>query len=216
MKQMREFIVGLFQSAAIYALVGRAAQYASQLALVVVLPLILQPAYYVQFNLLLPVALLMATLIFGWFSGAVYRHVHDFHDSQLSAPRQTACFYYGVVSLAILLCYALSVPWLDEKFRLILLLIVAAGLKSAAIAILNASERHRAYCLAGVLFAAVLAGFLLMCLFGEDERLLYYLAIYAAMDIVVATVFMFRIGMFSIATFPVSPDVEQVFLLVCR
>jgi O-antigen/teichoic acid export membrane protein len=202
MKQTRQFIAKLFQSAAIYAFVGRAVQYASQLAIVVVLPLILQPDYYVQFNLLLPVALLMATLIFGWFSGAVYRHVHDFYDAQLPAYRQTACFYYGMVSLAILLCYAISVPWLDEKFRLILLLIVASGLKSAVMAILNASERHRAFFLASVFFAVALSGFLLLCLFGEDGRLLYNLAIYAAADIVIATAFMFRIGIFTVSSLP--------------
>lgn len=207
-------VTTLMRGGASYALAGRSIQYAAQLVLVLALPGLLLPEYYVQFNLLVPIASLAAALIMGWFTGAAYRHVHDLLDPANGSHRETAAFYYGFVSLALLAVYAAGVAFVSSKLHLIPLLVVATGLKAGILGVLNAAERHRLFFLVNTGFAAALAVFLALCAWTPDEHLPRNLAIYAALDVLIAAAAWTRIGVFTVSRLPhFDPDIGRRYFL---
>lgn len=187
---------------AFYMLIGRGIQFAAQLALVIIVPKLLLPAEYVQFNLLLPLAFLGASMIFGWFTSAAYRYAHALFDAGDDRHRRTAYFYYGAVSLLLVLAYGFVSPLTSSIYPLLLILLVAAGLKSGVLAVLNAAERHRGFFFANLGFALSLAFFLALCAWAPDGDLPRILALYAVLDIVVAVIAWNRIGVFTSGSAP--------------
>lgn len=199
---MRAYLTRLMGGPAFHALAGRGLQFAAQLALVLVVPRLLPPAEYVQFNLLLPVAMLGASMIFGWFTGATYRYAHTMLDPGDDRHRRTAYFYYGLLSALLALIYAVSALLTPSIYPLFLLLLVASGLKTGVLSILNAAERHGGFFFANLWFALSLAVFLGLCALVPGWGLARILACYAALDIVIAAVAWNRLGVFTLGPSP--------------
>jgi len=167
-------------------LVGRGIQYLSQFAMVVLLPKALLPKVYAELNLLLPLAYLGVTLVFGWLTGAIHRHVYDLTDSSDPRYKQTIFVYYGYVSLALLASFFVISAFTDSNYRLIPLLLIAAGLRDAVLGVLNMGSNHKGFFFASLGFAASLAVFVGLCFSTQNDDLARYLMIYAALDIVLA------------------------------
>lgn len=165
--------------------------------MILLIPKFLLPNYYVQFNLLFPIASLLASLMLGWFSGAVYRYIHDFLNPDNDRHRQTAFFYYSFVSLVLLVVYGIGSLFISSIFHLIPIFLVAIGLKTGVISVLNAAERHRLFLFANIAFALALGIFIGLCAWTSNDRLAENIAIYAAIDILIASVVWGRLGIFS-------------------
>lgn len=199
---MRARMTRLPGGPAFYTLAGRSLQFAAQLALVLIVPKLLPPAEYVQFNLLLPVALLGASMIFGWFTGATYRYVHALLAADDDRQRRTACFYYGLLSVSLVLIYAVSSLFTASIYPLLLILLAASGLKTGVLSVLNAAERHGGFFWANLCFAASLAIFLGLCALVPAWGLPRILACYAALDSAIAAVAWNRLGIFTLRAPP--------------
>lgn len=187
---------------AFYALAGRGVQYIAQFALVLLAPRLLLPEYFVQYSLLLPLAMLGATLIFGWFTSAAYRHAHAIIESEDGRDRRTAYFYYGAVSLSLVLVYGIAALFALPIHAVMILLAAASGLKNGILAILNSAERHRAFFLSNVGFAISLGVFLGLCAWLPDDALPWMLLAHAVLDVMVAVTGWCAVGVFSLRTSP--------------
>lgn len=192
----------LVRGPAIYAFAGRGVQYAAQLAFVLFVPKLLLPEYFVQFSLLVPIATLGASLVFGWFTNAAYRHAHRIVDTGEGGDRQTAYFFYGAVSLGLIVIYGLAVLLSTSIYPVILLLLAASGLKTGLLSVLNSVERHRSFLFANLGFAASLVVFLALCGFLPNEKLPLILAVHGGLDITVAVTGWYLIGVFTVRPLP--------------
>lgn len=192
----------LLRGPTFYTLAGRALQYLAQFALIVLVPRLLLPEYFVQYSLLMPLAMLAATLIFGWFTSAAYRHAHAIIAAEDGRERRTAYFYYGVVSLALIFACGIVFLFSAPIYAVMLLLAAAAGLKNGILSVLNSTERHRAFFFANAAFAASLGVFLALCAHLPDEALPWILLVHAVLDIVAAVIGWCVIGVFTPRAFP--------------
>ena len=187
---------GLLRGPAFYTLAGRALQYAAQFALVLLVPKLLLPEYFVQYSLLVPLAMLAATLLFGWFTSAAYRHAYAIVESEDGRERSTAYFYYGAIPLALIFVFGIVSLFASPIYSVMLLLVAAAGLKTGILAVLNSTERHRAFFFANVGFAVSLSVFLWLCAVLPDGALPWMLLVHAVIDIIAAVAGWLLIGVF--------------------
>lgn len=192
---MYNVISRIFGSTEMQAMYGRGIQYLSQFVMVLVVPKVLSPELYVELNLVLPLAFLGVSLLFGWMMGSIHRHVHEFLDGKEIEVRQTVFTYFSAISIAGLLIFAALFPLLDSVYRLIPLLLVAAAHKNLLIGILNLSGNNKGYMLANLGFAASLALFVLLCYLRPGEGLAGKLVIYGAVDIIVGLVVWYKLGL---------------------
>lgn len=183
-------------------LLGRGVQFASQLAMVLVLPKVLLPEIYAQLNLLLPLAFLGSTILFGWLTGSINRYVYQLLSHEDPRARQTTFIYYGCVSILLIVIFFVLSIFTHSNYRLIPLLLVAAGLKEAVLGILNMSSNHKGYFWANCGFALSLAFFVGLCSFTVQDDLAQYLIIYCALDVLLAMVAWHRLGMTSFKPLP--------------
>lgn len=193
-------VIKLLQTPAGYTLLGRTLQYVTQLALVLLVPKLLAPENYVRFSLVLPLAYLGASVVFGWLASAAYRHVHELLQAEDDRYRQTAFAYYAAVSIVLAAAFFAAAALTPSIYRVIPLLLLAAGLKTGVLAILNSAERHRDFLFANLGFACSLALFLALCY--ADGNLELNLALYAGADTVIAVIAWTQAGIFSLRTAP--------------
>lgn len=191
---MRARIDRYVGSPAMLTLAGRGIQYASQLAMVLLVPKALIPEAYLELNLVLPLAYLGVSLVFGWLTSSIQRHVYDLLDPRDDSVRQTVFIYYGGVSVVALAVFLAGAAVSDSLYRLIPLLLIAAGLKNAIIGVLNMGGNHRGFFLLNIGFALSLAIFVGFCFYFKGENLDRYLTLYAMSDIVVACIAWYAIG----------------------
>ncbi|MHB8347640.1 MAG: lipopolysaccharide biosynthesis protein [Acidiferrobacterales bacterium] len=169
-------------------LAGRGIQFISQLAMVLLLPKVLLPKVYTQLNLLLPIASLGVTLLFGWITGAAGRNVFELLDPENPRSRQTVFLYFGSLFLVLMGVFVIASRFSNSPYRLIPFLLAAIGLRQAVLSILNMSGRHLGFLLANLGFAASLSVFLWLCYLTVHDDLSLYLTIYATLDILVAVI----------------------------
>lgn len=179
-------------------LLGRAVQYMSQMALVLVLPKVLAPEEYIQFNLVLPLAFLGGTLSFGWLTNAIVRHVYELLDGDNTAIRDTVLVYYSAV---VLLCFVLFVTISansESPYRLVSFLIAAVGLKNAVLGVLNSSGKSAGFLWANAGFGVSLLIFILLCARSPGGDVSSYMAIWGALDFIVAVLAWYGLGVLRI------------------
>ncbi len=191
----------MHRSPALLTLSGRGIQMITQLALVLIVPKVLLPEIYVEFSLVLPIALLGSTLVYGWLISAVYRHVHDLFQSD-GQRRQTIFAYFLITGLPLLTAYVALFITTDWIYALVPMLLVAAGLKTGILRILNAAERYMQFLLANVAFAISLGVFILICAISSEVNLRSALVTYAVLDSVFALLGFWYIGIFQIPPVP--------------
>ncbi len=183
----------LLRSDAAFMFAGRAVQYAAQIAMVLILPKVLLPGSYTELNLVLPIAFLGVPFLFGWISSALYRYAYEFLDSGQSGSRRTSTVYVVIVSGAMVLVFVVVSQVTSSVYRVIPLLLVAAGLKKIVLNVLNAGRLDRRFLLATVGYAASLALFIGLCGLYGNTQLAGILVVYGAADIVVGALFWPRI-----------------------
>jgi O-antigen/teichoic acid export membrane protein len=199
---MHAFLARLLRSPEMLLLYGRGIQFVSQLTLVLVLPKVLVPALYAEFNLLVPLASLGVTFAFGWLTSAVHRHVYEILDPKDIRFKQTVFAYYGGMSLVLVTVFFIISALTDSNYRLIPLLLMAMGLRDAVMGTLNMSSNYKGFFLATLGFAFSLAVFIGLCFQSTDNNLATYLIVYAALDSVLAVLAWNLIG---VATFKPAP-----------
>lgn len=179
-------------SAEMLALYGRAVQYLSQFMMVLVVPKVLSPDAYVELNLVLPLAFLGVTLLFGWVSGSVHRFVHQFLDQGEIEIRQTVFFYFSIVSTICLMLFVGISQQVETIYGLVPLLLVATAHKRFLIGALNLSGRNRGYLFANLGFAVSLVLFIWLCYTDGREGLAANLLIYGCTDILISLLVWFK------------------------
>lgn len=182
---------------------GRGIQLITQMAMVLVIPKILSPSAYVQFNLLLPLAFLGASLGFGWIIGATYRHVHNLLQPDGDRLRQTVFSYFGIATLLLIFTYLIISSVTETIYALIPLLLAAAALKNGILSILNAAEKHKQYFFANLGFGLSLSVFIGISILAEEYSLEKCLLIYSSIDIVLALIGWKMIRIFTVPPFPI-------------
>ena len=202
--------VGFLSSPTFYTVMGRGIQMLTQMALVLITPKVLAPQFYVNFNLVLPLALLGSSLLFGWISKAIYRYVHDLLDHDENNIKQTVFAYFSLLSLLLLSIFIVASFFTDSIYRLVPLLLLAFGLKMGVLGVLNAAEKHKGFFIMHLCLAASLGIFLGICAMGEGKDLAYYLMVFAVLNIIVSLVAWNRIGVF------VFPPIPHLDLDVCK
>ncbi len=185
-----------FRAPASLALAGRGVQYATQFGLVLIVPKVMVPEAYVQFSLVMPLAFLGMTLVYGWLAGSMFRHVHELLAASDTRFRQTVTFYYGVTAISLVLGYLVTSFYVDSIYHLVPMILLAAALKAGILRILNGAERYRFFLVANLGFAVSLVIFLLMCWRGRQEDIAQFLLIYALIDIVLGLAFWKLAGVF--------------------
>ncbi len=170
--------------------------------MVFILPKALVPEVYAQLNLLLPLAALGVTFVFGWLTGAVNRHVHDLLAREDARSRQTVFAYYGGASLVLVIIFLVVSTFTSSNYRLIPLLLMAAGLKDAVVSVLNMSGNHKGFLLANFGFAMSLAVFIGLCVATPEDDLAQYLIIYGTFDTVLAIIAWYLIGVVTFKSVP--------------
>ena len=183
-------------------ILGRGVQFVSQLAMVLLLPKVLTPASFTEFNLLIPLAALGIPFAFGWLTGSVNRHAHEVLDPKDPRFRQTILIYYGYVSFALMFIFIVVSTFINSSYRLIPLLLMAGGLKDAIVGVLNMSGNNKGFLLINFGFALSLAVFIGLCSITTHDDLASYLTIYAILDATLAIYAWHRIG---VATFRPRP-----------
>ena len=199
---MLDSIARFVRSQEMLTFCGRGIQFASQLALVVILPKALAPALYAEFNLLIPLAGLGVTIAFGWITGAIHRYVYEILDQDDLRFKQTVFIYYGYLSLALIAVYFLVSALTASTYRLIPLLLMAMGLRDSIVGVLNMSSNHKGFFLANLAFATSLAVFIGLCSLANNEDLATYLTVYAVLDTVLAVIAWNLIGVASFRSTP--------------
>lgn len=185
-----------------YALSGRGIQFITQIALVLIFPKILAPSDYVQFNLLLPLAFLFVSLLFGWLIGATFRHIHPLLDAAGNKERQTVFWYFGATTCLLLIIYLMISAATDSIYALIPLLVAANALKSGLLSIMNAAEKQKAYFFANLGFALSLVAFIGITMSDTEISLTTSLMIYSFIDIILALAGWYMMGVFSFPPLP--------------
>lgn len=183
-------------------LAGRGIQFISQLAMVLILPKVLEPKVYTQLNLLLPIASAGVMLAFGWLTSAIGRHVFELLDPEDARSRQTVFVYFGFVFLLLIGAFILVSRFSTSPYRLIPFVLAAMGLRQAVLSVLNMSGKHIGFLLANLGFAASLSVFLWLCFLTVHDDLGWYLTIYATLDTLVALVALRAIGIARFHPFP--------------
>lgn len=178
----------ILSSTEMQALYGRSIQILSQFVMVLVVPKVLTPHAYVELNLVLPLAFLGVSLLFGWMTGSVHRHVHEFLDRSEIKTRETVFTYFSVFSITAVIVFSGLYFFTESTYRLIPLLLIAAAHKNLVIGVLNLSGNNKGYLLVNLGFACSLALFVLLCYQDAGADLAENLAIYGATDIAVALV----------------------------
>jgi O-antigen/teichoic acid export membrane protein len=191
------------------SLTARGIQYTSQLAMVLIVPKALAPVAYVQLNLVLPLAFLGVSFVFGWLTNAIFRHVYELFDKDNVRLKQTVFAYYGFVSLACVVFFLATSAFTNSIYRLIPLLLMAAGLKNALLGVLNASSNHKGFFFATLGFSLALAVFIVLCFLDTNGALARNLIIYAALETIVAVITWRLIGVFVFRS-PACFDLEIV------
>jgi len=187
---------------ALYGLSGRGLQYLGQFVLILLLPKILLPETYLEFNLILPVAFLGSTALFGWMISSIYRYAHELHDPNHPEYRETVFFYY-LSAIIVLTVVSISLTLsTDSPYALVPFLLMATALKNGINGILNAMERHREFFLSNAGFTFSLLALLLTCHMLDGQQLWAPILVYALLDILIGLLFWNRCGIFSTATTP--------------
>lgn len=199
---MRAPLTKFIRSPEMLTLSGRSIQFASQLALVLILPKVLAPALYAEFNLLIPLAALGVTFAFGWLTSAFHRHVYEVLDPRDSRFRQTVFIYYGSMSLILVAIFFVASALTDSNYRILPLLLLAMGLRDSVVGALNMSSNHKGFFLANLGFATSLTAFIGLCAMSEHNNLATYLIIYSVLDSVFALTAMNWIGVVTLRTAP--------------
>ncbi|MCW8923429.1 MAG: polysaccharide biosynthesis C-terminal domain-containing protein [Gammaproteobacteria bacterium] len=182
----------------------------TQIMLVLVAPKVLIPQDYVEFNLVMPLALLGASIVFGWLSKAIYRYVHDLLKTDENQIRQTVFAYFSLLSLVLLLVVIVTSIVTDSIYRLVPLLLIATGLKIGILGVFNAAENHKAFFVTHCGLAFSLGIFLGICAIGESGQISYSLMVYAILDILISLVAWIRMGIF------VFPPIPYLDLSICK
>jgi len=194
--------IQLLRSPAAFMLAGRFMQLMSQMAMVLVVPKVLVPGLYVQLNLVLPLAFLGVSLVFGWMNNAIHRHVFELLGSGGRHFRQTVFYYYGIVCLFLFLIVLIGQYYTDSIYRLVPLLLAAAALKAGILGILNTSGKSIGFFFSNVGFASSLLLFVLLCFIDSGNNLQRNLVVYASFDIVVAIISWSLLGIFKVPPIP--------------
>jgi O-antigen/teichoic acid export membrane protein len=195
------------RSQAALAFLGRGIQFASQLVMVLVLPKVLAPGLYAELYLLLPLATLGVSLVFGWLTGAINRHVHELLEPKNSHIRQTVFAYHGFVSLSLVAAFTVISVFTSSNYRLVLLLVMSMGLKESIVGALNMSGNYKGFILANSGFALSLLVFIGLCSFSAADDLASYLIIYSTVDTILA---LFAWHLVGVATFKPLPQFDTV------
>jgi len=190
------------RSPAILMLAGRATQLLSQMAMVLVVPKVLVPELYVQLNLVLPLAFLGVSLLFDWMNAAIHRYVYELLDDEGGRFRQTVFIYYGLVCLLLCLLTFLSRFYVISLYQLVPLLLAAAALKAGILGVLNTSGNSKGFFFSNVGFALSLLLFVVLCFNAPDNNLQSNLIVYASIDIIVAIIAWWGIGVFRMPPVP--------------
>ena len=194
--------INLLLTPAALMLAGRAIQYLSQLIMVLVVPKVLAPELYVKLNLVLPLAFLGVSLVFGWMINAIYRHVFELLDTSSDRFKQTVFFYYASVSLLLFLIAFIGQIYTSSVYTLIPVLLVAAALKNGVLGVLNTSGNSKGFLLTNTGFAISLLLFVVLSFLDTENKLSRNLIIYASIDIFVACIAWWLLGVFRIPPFP--------------
>lgn len=200
---MLDKILAFVKSGEMLTVVGRGVQYASQIALVMVVPAVLAPEEFLQFSLMMPLAALGMSLVFGWLTSAIHRHVFELLDPKDARFRQTASVYYGMVSLFFISLSLIGLLITDSMYRILPFLLVMAGLKMSIIRVLNSSGNHLGFFLANISFALSTAIFIALCMVDSNGGLEKNLVIYAAIDVLISLIAWRHLGVFSISPQPI-------------
>lgn len=191
----------LLKSPAMYALLGRGVQMATQVALLLIIPKVLTSETYVQFSLVLPLAFLGATLAFGWLSGAIYRHVYELIGV---APeyRQSVFAYYAMGCILALFIQFVIFLVVTSSYAVVPLLLIATALKTGILGVANAAERGKQFLIFNLGFAVSTTVFIVMCWSTDGDSLDRNLLIYAALDLLVAIWAWSAMKIFSLTPLP--------------
>lgn len=191
-----------WRSSAALMLAGRVIQFVSQMIMVLVIPKVLVPELYVQLNLALPLAFLGVSLIFGWMINAIYRHVFELLGEEGDRFRQTVFKYYLVVCFLLCVIAFSSQFYTETVYRLIPLLLVAAALKMGVLGVLNTSGNGKGFFFSNSGFALSLLLFVFLCFTDSGNNLQFNLFVYASIDMFVAIIAWWRVGVFKIPPIP--------------
>ena len=195
--------VRLLRSSETLMLAGRATQLFSQMAMLLVVPKVLVPELYVQLNLVLPLAFLGVSLVFGWMNNAIHRHVYELLGDEGGRFRQTVFKYYALVCLLLCSITFFSQLYATSIYLLVPLLLAAAALKLGILGVLNASGNGKGFFFSSVGFAFSLLLFVSLCFIDTQNNLYRNLIVYALVDIIVAIIAWWGIGVFRAPPMPV-------------
>lgn len=139
------------QNQNLYALLARALHIGSQLLTVVFLPLVLLPEKYVEYNLIIPAALILSSWLVGWVNGALFRWVHRFLNSK-NLQQHVSWFYSLFICLMLFLSLLLYLYSIEGYYYLAPLIVLVLSLKDLAAKVLNASQMYWKYLQAYICF----------------------------------------------------------------
>ncbi|MEM7251593.1 MAG: hypothetical protein AAF493_09245 [Pseudomonadota bacterium] len=201
MRQLVSGARGFLQSPRIYVLLARCAQLVGQLLLVLAIPKALEPALYVHFALVLPLGLLGAHIVFGWLARATYRNVYEVLDPDTSRASDTTVVFTGAAIIVALALFALLVWLSDSQYAVVPLLILAIGIRTFILGLVNASEKHRAFFWAHAAFAtAVLVLAIMGTRIDSPAELISIFTVYALIELAVSGVFWILISVHPLST----------------
>jgi len=192
-------IISYLASSSSWMLMGRAIQYMSQMVLVLVLPKVLMPEEYIQFNLVLPLAFLGATLSFGWLTNAIVRHAYELLDDNSRVIKDTMVAYFGGVTILYVALFVIISIFTGSPYRLVSFLIAAVGLKNAVLGVLNSSGNSWRFLWTNVGFAVSLLIFILLCARSPGSDISAYMIVWASLDFLVALAAWYGLGVLRIS-----------------
>ena len=183
-------------------LAGRGTQLIAQMVMLLVVPKVLIPDLYVQLNLVLPLAFLGVSLMFGWMNNAIHRHVYELLSDDGERFRQTVFKYYALVCLLLCLFTFFSQFYTDSLYQLIPLLLATTALKNGILGVLNTSGNSKGFFFASVGFAFSLLLFVGLCYIDSEVNLHRNLIVFASIDMAVAVIAWWAIGVFRVPPYP--------------
>lgn len=131
-----------------YALAGRAFTYAGQFLVIAILPLVLTPALFAKYNLVLPALTLTSSMVYGWLNGAAFRWSHKILADNKQVLRNSITFYY--LALLALSAFASLTLWIIGRplEAIYPILIYAMSVKDYFSKLSNSAEDYRRFAIA--------------------------------------------------------------------
>jgi O-antigen/teichoic acid export membrane protein len=131
-----------------YALIGRALSYAGQFLVILILPLVLTPELFAEYNLLVPALTLGSSIIYGWMNGAAFRWSHKIVSKNKNLIRNAISMYYLFFMILSLLTSAACVVAGYKYEAIFPIVIFCISIKDYFMKLSNSAEDYRAFAMA--------------------------------------------------------------------